>query len=332
MLQQTQVKTVIPFWERWMRELPNIESLANASEDRVLKLWEGLGYYRRVRNLQKAARQIKALHNGEFPKDYDSILGLPGIGRYTAGAIGSIAFGQPLPILDGNVVRVLTRVYGVQSNPKEPKTLKRLWGLATKWVEEANQLGNFSCSALNQGMMELGATICLPNSPRCESCPIQFGCVASKKQWIDRIPAIPQRAQATREFRFAFVVSDTSNHVLIRQRPEPLVNAGLWEFPNELSSRIIPAAEAFANWSGVRTKRLKLLLSVAHSITRYRITMNVYGVQIANLDKLRSLQPGFVRFPVSRLHELAFPSAHGRVVQHLQRLSAESGDAILSKK
>ena len=121
MLQQTQVKTVIPYWERWMRELPTIESLAKASPDKIHKLWEGLGYYTRVRNMQKAAQFIEQTHGGKFPQTFDDVLALPGIGRYTAGAICSIAFNQPTPILDGNVIRVLTRVFGIEENPREKK-------------------------------------------------------------------------------------------------------------------------------------------------------------------------------------------------------------------
>ncbi len=332
MLQQTQVKTVIPFWERWMRELPTVQMLANAHEDRLLKLWEGLGYYRRVRHLQRAARQIIDTHHSAFPKDFDSILALPGIGRYTAGAICSIAFDQPAPILDGNVIRVLTRVYGIRSNPKEPKTLKRLWDLASEWVKIAHPLGKGSCSALNQGMMELGATVCTPTSPHCDVCPLRSHCVASKKNLTNLIPATPQRDRVTQENRIAFVVEDGAGEVLIRQRPAGLVNAGLWEFPNELSAVGVEPTVAFHEWSGIRSNDFELLLRIEHSITRYRITMTVYRIRLTNSKKILSIKEGFIRYPITRLQELAFPSAHRRVVKYLQRLSIESGDVALSKK
>ena len=138
MLQQTQVKTVMPYWERWMRELSTVQAAANASPDKIHKLWEGLGYYSRVRNLQKAARQIMEKHGGKFPDNFDAVVALPGIGRYTAGAICSIAFNQPTPILDGNVIRVLTRVFGVGENPREKKTNTRLWQLAEELVVHAS--------------------------------------------------------------------------------------------------------------------------------------------------------------------------------------------------
>ena len=139
MLQQTQVKTVIPFWERWLRELPTIEAAANASSDKLHKLWEGLGYYTRVRNLQKAAQVIVAQHGGKFPQQFADVLALPGIGRYTAGAICSIAFNQPTPLLDGNVMRVLTRVFGIAENPKDKETNARLWKLASELVANAEK-------------------------------------------------------------------------------------------------------------------------------------------------------------------------------------------------
>src|SRR3954469_15258687 len=137
MLQQTQVKTVLPYWVRWMQELPDIFSLANAAPERVHKLWEGLGYYSRVRNMQAAAKFVLKEHDGKFPKEFANILNLPGIGRYTAGAICSIAFNQPTPILDGNVTRVLTRVFGIAGNPKDKTTNLKLWALAEELVSQA---------------------------------------------------------------------------------------------------------------------------------------------------------------------------------------------------
>ncbi len=146
MLQQTQVKTVIPYWERWMRELPTIQSAAKASPAKLHKLWEGLGYYTRVRNLQRAAQQIVAQHDGRFPEDFNAILALPGIGRYTAGAICSIAFNQPKPILDGNVIRVLTRVFGITTDPRKKKTNAHLWQLAAELVVQAKTLAITNCA------------------------------------------------------------------------------------------------------------------------------------------------------------------------------------------
>ncbi len=191
MLQQTQVATVIPYYERWMEALPNVRSLARVSSQRLHKLWEGLGYYTRVRNMQKAARQICREHGGVFPEHFEEVLALPGIGRYTAGAISSIAFNKPTPIVDGNVMRVLTRLFGIASDPRATVTNARLWQLAAALVEVAARTGvarparqeqarergsrakmkdaheDPACSHLNQSLMELGATVCTPRRPDC---------------------------------------------------------------------------------------------------------------------------------------------------------------------
>src|SRR6516162_2598609 len=206
MLQQTQVKTVIPYWERWLRELPTIKSVANASPDKIHKLWEGLGYYTRARNLQKAAKQIVEKHGGQFPQNFDDVLALPGIGRYTAGAICSIAFNQPMPILDGNVIRVLTRIFGIGKNPREKAINAKLWDLAEQLVLAAaahpihaeqssqpkdpessvpnrkSQIANrkSQCSHLNQSLMELGALVCTARGPHCELCPVASHCSARR--------------------------------------------------------------------------------------------------------------------------------------------------------
>jgi A/G-specific adenine glycosylase len=251
MLQQTQVKTVIPYWERWMRELPTIHVAANASPDKIHKLWEGLGYYTRVRNLQKAARQIVEKHDGKFPDNFDDVLALPGIGRYTAGAICSIAFNQPTPILDGNVIRVLTRVFGIAKNPREKKTNAQLWRLAEELVvhasannsrtrtrtkdedEERSACSHFILrpSYFNQSLMELGALICTPRQPQCPVCPVKKLCVAFQENRVAELPNLGRRTAATARRFVAFVV-ERGGKFLVRQRPAGVVNAHLWEFPN----------------------------------------------------------------------------------------------------
>src|SRR5690348_10038681 len=206
MLQQTQVKTVIPYWNRWMRELPTIEAVAKASPAKIHKLWEGLGYYTRVRNLQKAAQMILEKHDGKFPETFEEVLELPGIGRYTAGAICSIAFNQPTPILDGNVIRVLTRVFGIAENPRDKKTNEHLWTLAEQLVTHAalsnrkSKIGNRkfpACSHLNQSLMELGALICTPREPKCGACPISKQCFAHQKNRVADFPNLEKRPAAT---------------------------------------------------------------------------------------------------------------------------------------
>ncbi|MFZ0827395.1 MAG: A/G-specific adenine glycosylase [Verrucomicrobiia bacterium] len=245
MLQQTQVRTVIPYWERWMRELPTLHSAANASPAKIHKLWEGLGYYSRVRNLQRAAQQIAKMHAGKFPHAFDDVLALPGIGRYTAGAICSIAFNQPTAILDGNVIRVLTRVFGIGENPRDRKTNAQLWQLAGQLVAHASRFTHHaSCvSHLNQSLMELGALVCTPRQPQCPVCPVKKFCGAFRDDRVAELPNLDKRAAATARHFIAFVV-EQRGRFLVRQRPAGVVNAHLWEFPNvEVVAGSRPAVE-----------------------------------------------------------------------------------------
>jgi A/G-specific adenine glycosylase len=312
MLQQTQVQTVIPYWRRWMKVLPDVPSLARARLDAVLKLWEGLGYYTRARNLHAAAQVIVARHEGRFPEEYDAMLALPGIGRYTAGAICSIAFNEPTPILDGNVVRVLSRVYGIRDNTRLPKTNGRLWEEAERLVQLAGQLktDGRTCSALNQALMELGAMVCTPKAPTCNVCPLQNCCVAKKTGFVDRLPNIAKRPSATARHFAAFVVG-RGDRVLVRQRPGGVVNAHLWEFPNfELTGASGASRELAAKRLGCQPKSLKLLCTIRHSITRFRIRLDVYETAAATTLSGRWCTRG-------ELEQLAFPSAHRRIIEGL---------------
>src|SRR6478736_87411 len=284
MLQQTQVKTVIPYWERWMRELPTIKSLANASADKIHKLWEGLGYYTRVRNMQKAAQQIIAEHSAEFPQTFDAVFALPGIGRYTAGAICSIAFNQPAPILDGNVIRVLTRVYGVTTDPREKQTNAQLWQLAKELVLHASHITDHAspCSDLNQSLMELGALICTPRSPNCATCPVQNLCIARKENLQDQLPNLGKRKAAT-ERRFHAFVIERDGKFLVRQRPDGIVNAHLWEFPNvEVGANGLEKTAAPNQQNDFHITSAKPLRVIKHSITRYRITLEAWAAETKN--------------------------------------------------
>jgi A/G-specific adenine glycosylase len=310
MLQQTQVKTVIPYWERWIRELPTVSKLASARPDRVLKLWEGLGYYSRARNAQNAARIIQREHRGRFPETIDAIRELPGIGPYTAGAICSIAFDQPTPILDGNVIRVLTRLYGIREDPKAKATNLRLWQIAGDLVKTADLVrvnGERPCSDLNQSLMELGAMVCTPVAPTCNVCPVRRTCSARRLGIVDQVPRKPERsANVIRRFRA--VVMKRSGRYLVRQRPQNVVNGQLWEFPNEELS-------ASARRSG--DLKGNHLCTIKHTITNNRITLDVFfGLENKAADgKWCTLK---------QLERLAFSSAHRQIVEKLRELEAGS--------
>ena len=348
MLQQTQVKTVIPFWNRWMKELPTIEAAAKAPSAKIHKLWEGLGYYTRVRNLQKAAQQIvqgeklkaeRGNTGGQFPENFDEVLALPGIGRYTAGAICSIAFNQPKPILDGNVIRVLTRLLGIRENARERETNARLWELAQGLVAAAGEIANrrrlaigdrlsssSPCSALNQSLMELGALVCTPRQPKCGTCPLAKNCVAKRDNLTEEIPNLGARARTTAR-RFVACVVEHDGKFLVRQRPGGVVNAHLWEFPNveiPVDTAVDRAQNLLESDLGCALSSIVPLVTIKHTITRYRIMLEVFRGEMngAGLDARGEW--------VSRrlMDKLAFTSAHRRV---LNQARAKAGDCNTAK-
>ena len=234
MLQQTRVAAVLDYYARFMEELPDVAALAAVPEGRLMKLWQGLGYYSRARNLQAAARQIMAEHGGVFPTDYAQVRALKGVGDYTAGAICSIALGQPVPAVDGNVLRVVTRINGDQRNITAQATKKAIADQLQPIIP-LHAPGKFT-----QAMMELGATVCLPNgTPQCQRCPARDFCVACAQDSWSRIPVkAPKRPRRVEE-RTVWLLFH-QGRVALRQRPAKGLLAGLWEFPNELGDRQPP--------------------------------------------------------------------------------------------
>jgi A/G-specific adenine glycosylase len=317
MLQQTQVKTVIPFWERWLQELPTIQAVAKADPAKIHKLWEGLGYYTRVRNLQKAAQVIVA-GGGRFPRTFDEVLALPGIGRYTAGAICSIAFNQPTPLLDGNVIRVFTRIFGITENPKDKATNAELWRLAGEMVTRAARVPDHptACSHLNQSLMELGALICTPRSPQCLICPVNKLCVAFKENRIEELPNLGVREKATARHFLALVVHQKGKF-LVRQRPAGVVNGHLWEFPNvESNGDKASASQAAKSFFGIIPSKMESLCIVKHSITRYRITLEAFSASFEKAGPTK-LDLGVWKTP-AQMRQLAFTAAHKKILGHIR--------------
>ncbi len=315
MLQQTQVATVIPYWNRWMEAFPNIHSLSIAEPSQVLKLWQGLGYYSRARNLQSAAQLIQLEHAGVFPQIPSDIINLPGVGRYTAGAIGSIAFNQPVPIVDGNVLRILTRFFGIVSDAKSSAIQNQLWHIAAQLVSNPpeGRHGDF-----NQAMMELGALVCLPRAPRCNECPWQQWCYASRKNVTDRIPHLRTGIASTHRYFVAIIVFRPDKHLLIQQRPSHGVNANFWEFPvwevpsrGESPNRLNQELGETFDW--------ELCGTVRHSITRYRMTVDFFSPKTIGKRGLASLKKSL---PLARwvdekdLLKLPLVTAHARALKH----------------
>ena len=321
MLQQTQVKTVIPYWERWLGAFPDVTALAQAPEAKVLKLWEGLGYYSRARNLQKAARQVVELHGSRFPENFADILALPGIGRYTAGAIASIAFNQPAPILDGNVIRVLTRLFALGGDPKEKALQHRLWTLAEELVNTAARIpppplpAHFAgpCSALNQSLMELGALVCTPRRPACGSCPVANRCLAKRQGTAEQFPETKARPETVAR-RFVVAVLECHGRLCVRKRPEGGVNGGLWEFPNlELAPADDPSSTA-SRWLGIPPDRFVALRPVSHAITKFRIRLEVLR---AAVPRRFTAPDGGEWHSLEGLDRLALTAAHRRIAGQL---------------
>lgn len=292
MLQQTRVATVLPYWERWMRHLPDVAAVARARPERLRRLWEGLGYYRRVRNLQAAARLLMRQYGGRFPDQFEQVLALPGVGRYTAGAICSAAFNQPTPVVDGNVARVLTRLLGRRLGATDPAA----WATARLLVECA---ANFPavrlravapaadgasppscppCSALNQALMELGATICTPQQPRCTECPIRKFCVFRKNPVGLGKRRSPRPPLEERHLRVWLV--QRGRRWLVRLRGLKEVNGGYWELP----TFEVPAPDArpavrspAASPEPFQALASAPLLRLTHHITRYRYRVEVFA-------------------------------------------------------
>lgn len=346
MLQQTQVATVIPYYERWLEALPDVASLAGAPVDRLLKLWEGLGYYSRVRNLQRAARLVLARHAGRLPWTGAELLELPGVGRYTAGAIASIAFNQPAPVLDGNVIRVLARVVGWPAPVSSPATRKELWSFAGQLVRAASGVAGRVTSprarpvsgdpggayepigerlvretphgALNQALMELGRRVCRPQRALCAGCPLARRCVARREGKVGQLPDLGPRLPTIRCLRVALVL-ECRGRYRVERRPAGGVNGGLWEFPNLALDPLEPTtADGVARlWPTVDATSLRPLITVRHSITRHRITLEAWqGTAGGSPDT----HPGSgVWASLDDLDQLPFASAHRRVLVALQR-------------
>ncbi|MDO4942081.1 MAG: A/G-specific adenine glycosylase [Lachnospiraceae bacterium] len=227
MLQQTRVEAVKPFYERFMRELPDVEALASVDDDKLMKLWEGLGYYNRARNLKIAANQIMNEFEGQMPADYEKLLSLKGIGEYTAGAIGSIAFRLPVAAVDGNVLRVITRITGDERDILKQSTKRAITADLLEIIPR-ERAGDF-----NQALMELGATVCVPNGqPKCEMCPWDTVCKTYKEDLIAKIPVKTPKKKRRIEQKTVFLL-EYQNKIAIRKREEKGLLAGLWEFPNE---------------------------------------------------------------------------------------------------
>ena len=296
MLQQTRVDVVRDYYRRWLRAFPSITSLAKAPHSRVLKLWEGLGYYSRARNLLQAAKQVVRERRGKLPGAVEELMELPGIGRYTAGAISSIAFNQRAPLVDGNVARVFARVFGIESDVTKPATQKTLWEIAQKLLPQKDP-GTF-----NQALMELGALICTPVNPRCDSCPMRRVCIAHVTGRQDLLPNRGPRRTHVRIVHDAALVRQ-GNRFLLQRRPAKGLLAGMWELP--------PLAG-----NGFRTGRQ--LIDLRHTITNKKIQLRVFECRLPMSGNAKTSGRWVSSKDLSRL---TLPAAQRRALQRI--LSAQ---------
>jgi A/G-specific adenine glycosylase len=281
MLQQTRVETVVDYYTRWMARFPTVEALASADQQEVLKAWEGLGYYARARNLHRAAQQVVVEYCGRIPADRAMLGKLPGIGEYTAGALLSLAFNQPAPILDGNVRRVLTRLADIDQPVEATATLKTLWQLARSAVEAAPSEAAGAC---NEALMELGATVCTPENPRCLICPVADLCLAAANGTQTKRPVTSPR-KATPHYDVAAGIiwqgEPYASKLLIAQRPQHGLLGGLWEFPGgklEPTDADLRAClrREIEEELGIDIAVGEQLATVRHAYTHFRITLQAF--------------------------------------------------------
>ncbi|MBI5951092.1 MAG: A/G-specific adenine glycosylase [Chloroflexi bacterium] len=285
MLQQTRVETVIPYFEKWMKLFPDAASLAAASEQEVLNVWEGLGYYSRARNLHKAAKVITEKFNGQLPRDLTELCSLPGIGRYTVGAIASMAFGMDEPTLDGNLRRVFARLFDVDEFADSPTGEKILWELA------AQNLPKGKAGDYNQALMDLGATVCLPKNPRCLLCPLMEICEARKNGTQESRPVMKPKKAVPHHVQVAAVICQRGR-VLLAQRPPEGLLGGMWEFPNGRVAEN-PAKEltkVIYSATSLRVRKGDELGVIQHAYTHFKVTVHAFRCEPVFIPKSKNLK------------------------------------------
>ena len=306
MLQQTQVRTVLPYYERFLQKYPTLEDLARAEENEVLSTWSGLGYYNRARNLHRAAQIVCEKYNGEFPREYKQVVGLPGIGRYTAAAILSMAYDQALPVVDGNVKRVLARYLKIEEELDGPGT-ERLWSLLSKIVQDpyvSRNIGDF-----NQALMEVGALVCRPRHPDCLICPLTQSCAARKKGLQESLPRAGRRP-AVQESHYLVAVIRHRGRYLLRQNRDGRFLKGFWEFPrieaepvtNGQETLFSNVVKAFRQLRGLELEIKRTFPPIVHYITFRKL--NFYPLTASLRDR-----PPREIFVWSTLGEPKFPVA-----------------------
>ncbi|MFP5223243.1 MAG: A/G-specific adenine glycosylase [Acidobacteriota bacterium] len=320
MLQQTQMDRAVVYFNRFLSRFPDVFALASASEDEVLRLWEGLGYYSRARNLLKAAQEIATKHAGLVPDDPPALAALPGVGRYTAGAVLSIAHQKDVAAVDANVERVLARVYDIAESPKDPTGKKRIAELVASLIP-AGQARDF-----NQALMELGALVCTPRSPACPRCPMAGICRALAAGTVEERPTLPQ-AKAPVPIGMGTAVIVHEGRYFVQKRRPGGVWAGLWEFPGgQMEPGEAPEETALREVreeTGFEVESRGKLAVIKHAYTRYRVTMHAFLMAfpegVTPPDPVLTAATSYRWLPFERLEGLAFPTAMRKLTQAMER-------------
>jgi A/G-specific adenine glycosylase len=313
MLQQTQVKTVLPYYQAWLTQFPDVQTLATAPLQTVLKAWEGLGYYARARNLHRAAQLILEQHQGQLPQSAAELETLPGIGRTTAGGIASAAFNQPAPILDGNVKRVLSRLIGLRLPPAQAVT--PLWQLSETLLDPDLPRD------FNQALMDLGAMVCTPKQPDCDRCPWSNDCFAHRHHMQEQIPMPPERSPLPTKHIGVAVIWNDQDQILIDRRPAEGLLGGLWEFPGgKIEADETPEEciqREIREELGIEIEVGPHLITVDHAYTHFRVKLIVHHCQYRSgiptpieCDEIRWVTP-------AEMSTFPFPKANGRIIEVL---------------
>jgi A/G-specific adenine glycosylase len=322
MLQQTQVETVIPYFTRWMERFPTIPTLAVASEQEVLQAWEGLGYYSRARNLHKAARLVNQDHNGKLPTRRNLLEKLPGIGQYTAGAICSIAFGQDEAAVDGNIRRVLARLFNVEIPASSPAGQTELWNLARLHLP-AGLAGDY-----NQALMDLGAALCTPRSPKCLLCPLQSYCQARQLGTQEQRPVLEKR-QSVPHYTVTAAVLQRNHTLLIARRPSHGLLGGMWEFPG---GKVEPGEQLVDGLKREISEELGIPIHVGealgvyqHAYTHFKVTLHAFCCTLMD-EEPQPLEASELRWVTLReLDEFPMGKIDRQIARRLQRIDSQDG-------
>jgi A/G-specific adenine glycosylase len=308
MLQQTQVATVIPYYQKFLKSFPTVRHLAKADLSRVLKVWEGLGYYSRARNLHRASQIVSNHFKRKIPDNLMDLSTLPGIGRYTAGAILSIAFDKPAPILDGNVKRVLSRLFAIADPPARGKSEARLWHLSESLVPKGE------ASSFNQGLMDLGATTCTPKEPLCSQCPLRDLCKAKASGEPERFPTKTIRKKIPHIEAVSAVILK-NGRVLLQQRPPEGLLGGLWEFPNWKNEENGGSRSKLRNYikkdMGMIVEDRGVIGTFMQTFTHFKLTLHVFHCRYRN-GKAKGKW-----VPIQKLHVLPMSRIHRRIAEKI---------------